>query len=315
MVKKIKYLVIALLILTALSFVQLGCKGTPANTVAVEILMDYLVANNMDLSDILTGWIIDAADVTGNETNYYIIDIRAAVDFALGHIPGAVNSTLGDILIEAANNGGLPIVVVCYTGQSAAHAVVALRLSGYADAKSLKFGMSSWHADFDRWTANTGDQAVGNANWTDDPTTAVADYNYPDLASNESEGAAILAERVDALLAGGFKGVNADVVLAAPGDYFINNYWAAADVTTYGHITGAYRINPLTIANDEIANLDPDQTIVTYCWTGQTSSIITAYLNVLGYDALSLKFGANNMIYNQLAAHKWTVSYNYAYEN
>jgi 3-mercaptopyruvate sulfurtransferase SseA len=31
----------------------------------------------------------------------------------------------------------------------------------------------------------------------------------------------------------------------------------------------------------EINNLDPSKTVVTYCWTGQTSSMITAYLNVL----------------------------------
>ena len=39
--------------------------------------------------------------------------------------------------------------------------------------------------------------------------------------------------------------------------------------------------------------------------TGQTSSMITAYLNVVGYDAVSLKFGSNNMIYPTLESHKF----------
>jgi rhodanese-related sulfurtransferase len=52
-------------------------------------------------------------------------------------------------------------------------------------------------------------------------------------------------------------------------------------------------------------NIDPDKTVVTYCWTGQTSSMVTAYLNVIGYNAVSLKFGANGMIYSNLESHKF----------
>jgi rhodanese-related sulfurtransferase len=50
-----------------------------------------------------------------------------------------------------------PILVVCYTGQSAGHAVVALRLSGYSDAKVLKWGMSGWRSDLaGPWEGNSG---------------------------------------------------------------------------------------------------------------------------------------------------------------
>ena len=305
-----------ILILLTASMLFFGCKGNvagPGELSSFETLMNYLTTNDLDLPDILTGWIIAAADVNGNEGDYYIMDIRSATDFAAGHINGAVNSTLGNILTDAANSGGKPILVVCYTGQSASHAVVALRLSGYADAKVLKFGMSSWNATFDKWTINTSNIAVGNVNWTTDATATATDFAYPQLNTTATEGAAILAERVTAMLTGGFKGVNAADVLTAPANYFINNYWAEADVATYGHITGAYRINPLTLGNDEIKHLDPVQTIVTYCWTGQTSSIITAYLTVLGYDATSLKFGANGMIYDQLTNNKWTASGDYTF--
>ena len=54
---------------------------------------------------------------------------------------------------------------------------------------------------------------------------------------------------------------------------------------------------------------------VIYCWTGQTSALVMAYLRVLGYDAVSLKFGANSMIYDELTAHKWTSSGSYTYES
>ena len=43
-----------------------------------------------------------------------------------------------------------------------------------------------------------------------------------------------------------------------------------------------------------------------YCWTGQTASQVVAYLNMLGYDAYSLKFSSNALWYNSLTAHKWS---------
>jgi len=315
MSKRKRYLAVPIIMMIAVSMFLFSCKGKIAEPEegAFTTLTTYLTTNNMDLSDILTDWIIAATDVNGNEGNYYIMDIRSAADFALGHITGAVNSSLANILTDAANSGVKPILVVCYTGQSAAHAVVALRLSGYDDAKTLKFGMSSWHVDFDKWTTKISSQAVVHPEWTTDATAALEDFDYPEIITTSTTGAAILADQVAAMINGGFKGVNAVDVLTTPTNYFINNYWSEADVATYGHIAGAYRINPLTVAGDEIKHQDPSETIVTYCWTGQTSSMITAYLTVLGYDAKSLKFGANGMIYSELTGHKWVESGDYTY--
>ena len=69
----------------------------------------------------------------------------------------------------------------------------------------------------------------------------------------------------------------------------------------------------LSVVAGGLSGLHTDETIVTYCWTGQTSSMITAYLTVLGYDAVSLKFGSNGMIYDDLEGHKWPASADYAY--
>ncbi len=295
--------------------VFVGCRGTEPSEVAFELLTDHMAANNLDLPYILTDWIIAADAVVDNTDDYNIIDIRSAADYALGHIGGAVNSSLGNVLDAAdADASGKPILVVCYTGQAASHAVVALRLSGYPDARVLKFGMSSWNAAFDRWTDNTASIAVGNDNWTTTATAAVDDFEGPDMIVMSSGGAGILAERVDAMLAGGFKGITASDVLASPAGYFINNYWTEADVAAYGHIAGAYRIKEgLTLVDEGFNHLNPGETVVTYCWTGQTSSMITAYLTVLGYDAKSLKFGTNAMIYSELQGHKWSASFDYAY--
>ncbi|MFP4458924.1 MAG: rhodanese-like domain-containing protein [Candidatus Zixiibacteriota bacterium] len=294
-----------------------GCKGDDDDddddVSAYEAMTSYMTDSNLDLPDILDGWIIAADAVQGDEDNYYIMDIRADSVYQRGHLEGAMLSSLGTILDDAPGMDK-PILVVCYTGQIAAHAVVALRLSGYADAKVLKFGMSSWNADFDKWTPNTGDIAIGHTNWTMDATAGLEMYSEPTITSSSIDGAAILDERIDAMLAGGFKAVASSEVLENPGNYHINNYWTQSDVDHYGHIVGAIRVKEdLTLSAGGFENLNPHETVVTYCWTGQTSSMVTAYLTILGYDAKSLKFGVNSMIHSELESHKWTSSADYDY--
>jgi rhodanese-related sulfurtransferase len=130
-----------------------------------------------------------------------------------------------------------------------------------------------------------------------------------------TDGAGILAERVDAMLNDGFQVVLSGDVLDTPANYFLNNYWDVDDVTQYGLIDGAYRIKPLSLEDGEFMNYDPDETAVTYCWSGQTSSMITAYLNIIGYEAKSMKFGVNSLIFSELTGHKFPGSADYAYES
>jgi rhodanese-related sulfurtransferase len=292
---------------------MVSCEDTEEDedvTPAFEVLTDYMVANDMDATTVVAGWNISAAAVNDAPAGtYFIVDIRSAEKYAESHIPGAVNSTYADVLttVEAQNTSDLPVVVVCYSGQSAAHAVVALRLSGYSDAKTMLFGMSSWAMQFDSWSGAISSFAVGHANWSDAAAPALlSDQADPLINTDLTDGAAILAERVDAILAG-FKGTNSTTIVEAPENYQIINYWGAADYALYGHIAGAYQVTPgtLTIADDGLDILDPSQTIATYCWTGQTSSMMTAWLTALGYDATSLKNGANSMIYDELQGHKW----------
>lgn len=272
-----------------------------------KVMTTYMAAHNMDLNNVGTDWVIAGqALYDAGVANYSILDLRTAADFAAGHIQGATNCTLGEVVTKAQATTK-PIVLVCYTGQTAAWAHVALRLSGYSTCKILKWGMSGWNSSLDKWTANVSNQAEGNANWSTTNTIKTpVSFALPSFTANDTTGAGILAERVQLMLNKGFTGVASADVLANPGNYFINNYWTEADVNTYGHIKGAYRLNEtLTLANDGFKNLDPSAKICTYCWTGQTSSLVTAYLTVLGYDAISLKFGANSMINGQLQKNKW----------
>lgn len=59
-----------------------------------------------------------------------------------------------------------------------------------------------------------------------------------------------------------------------------------------GHIASAINIPWREVARQEnLAKLPKDRQIVVYCYTGHTASQVTALLNILGYDAINLKFG------------------------
>jgi rhodanese-related sulfurtransferase len=274
----------------------------PVDNAAFEALENYLVANDMDLNQIISTETYGKF-ATKTIDGKYILDIRSSVDFDANHLTGAVNTSLGNIL-TAAQSADKPILVVCYTGQTAARGVVALRLSGYPDAALLKWGMAGQGVQSEKWTNNIGDAALGHANWNNDAPVATTTFAAPSFQTAATTGEAILAERVNAMLTmSGWGVTNADV-LATPENYQINNYFSETDWTGFGHIKGAHRVSPLTLAGDQIFTMDPSKVNVTYCYTGQTSSIITAYLHVLGYtNAKSLLFGMNGM---QHSHSQWT---------
>ncbi|RLD92338.1 MAG: hypothetical protein DRJ13_16695 [Bacteroidetes bacterium] len=74
------------------------------------------------------------------------------------------------------------------------------------------------------------------------------------------------------------------------------------------HIDGAIQYTPkVDIAMDAaLKTLPTDKTIVVYCYTGQGSANLTAYLRLVGYDAKSLKYGTNAMIHDDMTKSKWS---------
>ena len=296
-----------LIILALVPALFLGsCKKENEETFdAQKALTDYLVTQNLDINTIIANFVM-AAPADGNVSAKYVIDIRTADEFATGHITDAHRVDLPNILTEAAK-ATKPILVVCKTGQTATHAVTLLRLSGYADAAALKWGMSGWNTKLDVWTAGIGSVAAGNANWTTDAAPANLSFASPTITSTDIVPANILKARVALVLSEGFKSITATDVLTDPSKYFINNYFSEADYTAYGHIKGAYRINPLLVGEAQVKYLDSSKEVVTYCYTGQTSAAVTAYLRVIGYNAKSLLFGMNKL---NNASTAWGTSVN-----
>ncbi len=322
--KKLSLILIGLLLVPTL-FLTSCDKGddlvTGGGTTAeptFTILKDYMVTNSLDINNVISNpagvkFVVGAPnlvdyDAAAYKAKYYIMDIRSAASFTTSHIDGAVNVAFGNILTSAANNGGKQILVVCYTGQTACYAAALLRMYGHPDAQALKWGMTGWSSTTDSWTSKVGD--VGLTNWAFNSTPTLNIYNEPTLTSLSTDGATILRKRIEDIVANFTTSpftISNTTVVTTPTNYFINNYFSEADFTGFGHITGSNRILPLTLAGNEYKNLDDSATIVTYCYTGQTSAVVTACLRVLGYDAYSLSFGENGLNHSssQWSSNQW----------
>jgi rhodanese-related sulfurtransferase len=64
----------------------------------------------------------------------------------------------------------------------------------------------------------------------------------------------------------------------------------SADHYAGGHVPGAINIG-LAALVDNLDKIDPDAPVYLYCYTGHTAAQGTALLQMLGYDAYSIKFG------------------------
>ena len=321
--KNFKFL-IGLFILSSFLFTACDSGDDPTGgdtpTPAYTLMKDYLVNNNMDLPNILTNsdgakFVAAAPAEDGLDAflaKYYIMDMRNSTDYSNGHIEGAVNVAFKDIITQAPNAQGKPILIVCYSGQTACYATSLMRMYGYSNTQALKWGMSGWNeATAGPWNGKVGDEAKGHSNWSYASPPAAQVFPDPTISSLSTDGKTILQKRVEQVLAAGFGAatVSGSDVLNNPSNYFINNYFSETDYLGFGHIKDAQRILPLKFEDNSMNKLDPvpGAKVVTYCYTGQTSAVITAYLRVLGYDAYSLTFGMNGM-YNsnpQWSTNQW----------
>lgn len=314
--KQIKFLLYALFIMMfAITSCSTDEDEAPAEVNEAEVLVNFLESSaspygkDFVATDLPT--VIGASEVkTLNETGkVYIIDVRPATDFAAGHIKNAKNVALADIIthVKGINMASYDkVAIVCFTGQTAGFAASLLRLLGYNKVFSLKWGMCSWNADFKQWTNTVANGNSYAAQFVTTETSKTSKGELPKLNTGKTTGQEILEARVAKVLADGFTpaSVTNATVFGNLTNYHIVNYWPAAQYANPGHIPGAMQYTPkesLKYAAD-LTTLPANKSIALYCYTGQTSSFLAAYLRVLGYDAKSILFGTNGMIYDKMVS-------------
>ncbi|MCP4713931.1 MAG: rhodanese-like domain-containing protein [Deltaproteobacteria bacterium] len=207
------------------------------------------------------------------------------------------------------------IVNVCYTGQNASFATAVINLIGLdpaytgLEARNLKFGMCSVSTDgslpeTDKWiSAVAEDEFAESLEQTANTVDTVQEYPNPGTGATTLAG--IIKANLDAAASGW--NLKAADVFSAPDNYFVINYWPEDQYLNPGHVPGAYQFSPKSsLKTDGKLNLLPaDETVVIYCYTGQTSAQVTAYLRLLGYDAKSLLYGVNGFAFNLCPGTKY----------
>jgi rhodanese-related sulfurtransferase len=244
----------------------------------------------------------------------FMIDYRSSDDYNARHIEGAVNIGLGE-LMDKVEDGTIPvdktIINICYTGQNASIATSVLNLLGF-DAQNLKFGMCGVTTDTDIVPkSNTWANKVEGSNWytldqTDEGDPG-ATYDFPDPDTGEKTVEAIIKARFNKVWdwngdGSSDWGIGVSVLPDDVDSYFCINYWSMAEYMDPGHIEGSYQFSPMQdfISTERLNELPTDQKIAVYCYTGQTSAQMTAYLRILGYEAYSITFGVNGFGYDQM---------------
>ena len=306
---------LALLLSVVMLMFLFGCKDDSDDDEELtefEILTNHLESmpntsgqwvNNMAAP---VPWILEYNTVKTQLANYFILDIRADADYNLLHLDGAVNSTVPNAY-ETVKNATKPVLVVCYSGQTAAFTHMLLRLKG-VEAYSMKWGMSIVDKTLDKITPKCSNQYAAHANWEKTASAALPKFDWPTLSTGKATGQEILDDRVNTILTTGLTAlqVTAADVVPTPENYHILCYWSQADWDAMGHIKTAYRLEPKTLTKAlNLSAFNPTGTNVVYCYTGQTSGALTGFLNVIGYNVKSLSFGANSMIYDTMTVSKW----------
>lgn len=236
------------------------------------------------------------------ENDPLIVSVRSPEHYALGHVPGAINIPWKQIA-KSENLAKLPtdrqIVVYCYTGHTGQLATTVLNLLGY-DAVNLKFGMMGWTEDDEvlvttRFGPDTDQRDYRLETEAHEPMQT---YPFPELDVEGEDDFEIVRAAADRWITEAEAPiVSADSVFENLNDGDPENNPVIVSVRSpdpyaLGHVPTAINIPWRDLAKPEsLAQLPPDQRIVTYCYTGHTGQVAATILGVLGYDVGNMKYG------------------------
>jgi rhodanese-related sulfurtransferase len=248
--------------------------------------------------------------------NLLVVDLREPKQFADGHIKGAVNKKLKEVP-SYFETGIKPfefdkIIMVSEDGQLSSYATCLLRLMGYGNVYSMRWGMSAWNNKYAQEGWMKGVSGKYETKLEQTPNERHPLTGMPDLKTGLSTGSDIGASRFKKLFEEGTSGIliSADEVFSNPQKFYIINL-DRKDKYEDGHIPGSVRYKPEGTLGyiDEMASIPLDKPVVVYCGTGHNSGFATAYLRLFGYDAHTLKYGNNGFMYNKMVKQRTALSW------
>lgn len=281
----------------------------------------YVEENGDYPNNILAPALVKASTLWNNLSHYIIIDIRNRDDFLAGHIQTAVNISTEKIInyidsVKSVNNN---IVIVCSDGQKSTYIASLLRIAGYNNIFSLKYGMASWHHNFaDIWFENlkTAEDIITFSN-TDFPMNPYSELPSIYFPSNVKTIEEKINFRINSILLEGFNSKQQYIsdfdITNRSGSYLVcygpgRLYYAPRNqvFAELGHpnFTTWYSSSPVFDFRStlNLQTLPKDLSIILYSTDGHLSACMVAYLRFIGYDAKTLLFGANQIFYPRILA-------------
>jgi len=304
-----------ILFLLIFTFIFAGCSNNtsnpPANTTAektaeAQVVMkgepfdllqkasDDFVKKN-DLAFMTAKEVYEKVIVEGNN-DYFVVDVRAAADFAAGNIAGSVNIPYNSAAYEK-QIANLPkdkkIVVVCYSGHTASQTAVLWRMLGY-DATPMLNGMGGWTN-----TPGLGTPLLEKAFDYPVETNVVqkGTFDLPNLEATEATNIEelIMQQSQSYLESGKGPVIKPEDVMNSikNGDsqFFLLDTRSSDDYKN-GHVPNAINIPYKNVAElENLKKLPPNQKIVVIGYTGNDASHAVRILNQLGYDSYAMLRG------------------------
>lgn len=312
MKKVTSYLVLFLVVTTLFSSfknIETQSDNPPSE---FELLVQYLESNGNFINTIAPA-IITADEVKENLKNekYLVLDIRSADWFDYGHIKKSKNVKGPELLnyfeTEIDPTTYDKITIICYSGQSASYYTSLLRLYGFDNVYSMKWGMCSWNEEFaSAWIKNSKDEFTDQLETTENSKPEKG--ATPILTTGKTDAKEILQARIKEAFAKPYKEfiVKSPVAFETPQDYFIVNY-TSKDSYNAGHVKGAVQYQPkqCLASSTSLYTLPANKKILVNCDTGLGAAYAVAYLNVIGYDVYNLAYGSNSYMNSTLVEKGW----------
>jgi len=248
--------------------------------------------------------------------NILVVDLRTQKQYSEEHIKSAVNKKFEE-LPSYFETGIKPfqfdkIIMVSDDGQLSSYATCLLRLMGYGNVYSMRWGMSAWNNKFAQEGWLKGVSGKYEAKLETSMNERPAALRMPELGTGLSNGAEIGTARFKKLFEQGTSDVliTSDEVFSNPQKYYIINL-ERKDKYEDGHIPGSVRYKPEGTLGypEEMASIPSDKPVVVYCGTGHNSGFATAYLRLLGYDAHTLKYGNNGFMHDKMIKQRTLLSW------
>jgi rhodanese-related sulfurtransferase len=244
------------------------------------------------------------------------------------------------------------IIIVSLTGQKSAYVTTLLRLLGNNNIFSLKFGLGYWNSKYsEAWikSKSTSPNVIFYRrnyppnkinSMTDFPNSQFEDkdldvddkiYSRAQLLLNESvENFEITIEEFESKFDIKYRSYsNCNILFFGDADIFNYVYKFFISIRRYGLYNDGYVLdNSFTLRPDGAMQFDNEKislnkyllsiptakVIYVYSVNGQESAAITAFLNILGYNAKSIRFGAHSM-YSSFFYDRSIVGYKWISEN